>query len=91
MEMLELSLLPTTERIQQQPTNTMLSVVVMLRSSLISTVLILLVTIIECKSSSSVMPLKKEVWNELNCNKPQSRLAYLGKVSILIKLIIKLN
>jgi hypothetical protein len=28
--------------------------------------------------SKSVVPLKKEVWNELNCNKPQSRLAYLG-------------
>ncbi|XP_046641517.1 uncharacterized protein LOC124326642 [Daphnia pulicaria] len=31
-------------------------------------------TSVTCKS---VQPLKKEVWNELNCNKPQSRLAYL--------------
>ncbi|EFX82108.1 hypothetical protein DAPPUDRAFT_302525 [Daphnia pulex] len=31
-------------------------------------------TDVTCKS---VQPLKKEVWNELNCNKPQSRLAYL--------------
>ncbi len=34
-------------------------------------------TSVTCKS---VQPLKKEVWNELNCNKPQSRLAYLGKL-----------
>jgi hypothetical protein len=74
--MLELSLLPTTERIQQQPN--MLSVVI-LRYSFISTAVLILVTMIECKSAS-VMPLKKEVWNELNCNKPQSRLAYLGIV-----------
>lgn len=31
-------------------------------------------------TGKSVQPLKKEVWNELNCNKPQSRLAYLGKL-----------